>query len=179
MGGECCGDIASVAAGSGQLFALDQAFVFDGTNRRTIVLTSRDGFDWQTFELPDSFTGSALSIAQDGRLLALGSALSEDVPAPAIFAVASSSSATSLTRPEAIAAAREFALLGESTKVLAADQGPFRQFDPSPNPKASSPPPDTLVWRVIFETGDSGQIRIVTLDAHSGELIETMAAIAN
>ena len=178
-GGQCCGVIESVAAAGGQLVALDQAFIFDGTNRRTLVLTSRDGVAWQTAELASSFTGSALSVAPNGSLLALGSALNDGgVPAPAILVIPILESRTGLTRDDAIAAARQFAPMGESAPVLSADQGPFGRFDPDPNLKASPPPPDHLVWRVAFAPpGQPSQS--VILDYYSGALIEVRTAIAN
>jgi hypothetical protein len=177
--GQCCGVIESVAVAGSQLFALDQASNSDGTDRRTLLLTSRDAVAWQTAELANSFTGSALSVAPNGSLLALGSALSDgDVPAPAILVVPHPGSPTGLTRDKAVAAARQFAGVTQSTPVLSADQGPCGRFDPDPNLKASPPPADHLVWRVAFAPpGQPSQS--VIIDYYSGALIEVGTALAN
>jgi hypothetical protein len=118
-------------------------------------------------------------VAPNGSLLALGSALSDgDVPAPAILVVPHPGSPTGLTRDKAVAAARQFAGVTQSTPVLSADQGPFGRFDPDPNLKASPPPADHLVWRVAFAPpGQPSQS--VIIDYYSGALIEVGTALAN
>ncbi len=178
-GGQCCGVIESVTAAGGELVALDQAFIFDGTDRRTLVLTSRDGAAWHQVELANSFVGSALSIAPDGRVVALGSALSEgDVPAPAILAVPNPESAKPLARDAAIAAARAFAGVDAETPIISAEYGPFAQFEPDPNEKNSPPSPDHLVWHVAFGSVHSLTVSVI-LDFYSSELIELTAGIQN
>jgi hypothetical protein len=82
-----------------------------------------------------------------------------------------------LTKEEAIAAARPFAGAPPSD-VVSAEAGPFGQFDPDRNAKASLPPADKWVWFVEFR--DSGEVSsAVIIDYVTGALVETIRAIAN
>jgi hypothetical protein len=83
-----------------------------------------------------------------------------------------------LSRDAAIEAARAFAGIGDDTPVASAQFGPFGLFEPDPNQKNSPPPPDHLVWRVIFGSTDA-PTRGVILDYFSGALIELGAAVSD
>ena len=57
------------------------------------------------------------------------------------------------------------------TGIVQAEAGPFRQFEPDPNPKIAPPPPDQWVRRVRFVGPISTSF--VILDCHTGQYIET------
>jgi hypothetical protein len=175
--GQCCGVIESVAVAGGQLFALDQASISDGTNRRTLLLTSRDAVAWQTAELASSFVGSALSVAPNGSLLALGSALSDGgVSAPAILAGPPPDTREALTREEAVAAARYAG--GGSDDVKSARLGLYGDLHLTPITSSSPVPPSQLVWRVDFDYRyPDGSYQVVIVDAYSGQLVETTGVV--
>jgi hypothetical protein len=146
------------------------------SNGQASVATSIDGASWQTENIPDLRQTESFRLVSDGRRVILDG---QGADGRSITLLGTPNTRAALTRSEAIAAAREFLSPEESASVLGAEEGQFRLFEPDPNLKASPPPPDTLVWKVVFGTGDGGQIRIVILDARSGDLIETTAAVAN
>jgi hypothetical protein len=146
------------------------------SNGQASVATSIDGASWQTEIIPDLGQTESLRLVSDGRRVILDE---QGADGRSITLLGAPTSRAALTRSEAVAAAREFLSPGESAGVLGAEEGQFGHFEPDPNLKASPPPPDTLVWKVVFETGDGDQTRIVILDAHSGDLIEITAAVAN
>jgi hypothetical protein len=74
-------------------------------------------------------------------------------------------------RDQAIAIARRFGVGVGMTGIAQAAAGPFRQFEPDPNPKIAPPPPDQWVWRVRLFGPISTSF--VILDCHTGQYIET------
>lgn len=91
---------------------------------------------------------------------------------PSSVAVASP---TLLSRDQAIAIARRFAIGASANWIVQTAAGPYRQFNPMANAKVSPPPPDRWVWQVTFDSGQT-TTAFVMLDYYTGAFIETGTA---
>jgi hypothetical protein len=167
----CCQRLSGIAG-------TPAGFVVSGTatdGTGTVALTSADGAKWD-------LAGPIASTSVDGLLQTQGHGMiawaGSQAETNSVYSILFAPSASNpLSRDEAIAVARTYAGVDEAARVNSAERGPYGRFDLEANDKASPPPMDALVWQVIFRSGDGYDLRIVVLDAYSGELIETTAAI--
>jgi hypothetical protein len=91
------------------------------------------------------------------------------LPSESVPSAPGGASPVPISRDQAIAIARRFGV--GTNGIVQAEAGPFRQFEPDPNPKISPPPPDQWVWRIRFVGPVSTSF--VILDYYTGQFVES------